>query len=410
MISELKCLMLDGRYSINRDDENKSMYSTKNIFKCRLCESIKINDLLELSGFPKSAQHFLNDLNDIEVEADIAIELQVSQCITCGLVQLKNDPVAYFKDVITAASLSEGSKSTLVNEWTPFIDKYSLNGKLAIEIGSGKGDFLEVLSRLGLICEGLEHSRENIEFSNRKGFIAKQGYLLDQYDILEKEKYSLVVCNNFLEHQPQTKSFISYLHSLLNDDGVIYISVPNLDYLLQKSCLYEFVADHLVYFTESSLKLAFEMNSFEVLEQYKKNNGNDLVLVAKKKKLLDLSNHKKNVELIIDSVKKIVLKADKAGLKIGVWGAGHRALALMVMARIEKISFVVDSASFKQGKFTPILHKKIISPEEFLTINCDLLIIMLPGNYSGQVKKFLLENNCKCKLLFFEDQELILND
>lgn len=370
-------------------------------FSCRLCGSSQLSNLINLVGFPNAAQHFLDDL--FETDSDIPVELRIRQCNSCGLVQLENKPVNYYKDVITTASLSADSKNALVQEWQPFVEKYALDGKRAIEIGSGRGDFLEVLGRLNLQAIGLEHSHENVVFSRQKGLVTEQGYLLDWLD-QSSQLYSLVVCNNFLEHQPQTHTFISKIHSLLHDDGVVYISVPNLDYLLQKSCLYEFVADHLVYFTQSSLRLAFEMNSFEVLEQYQKNNGNDLVLVAKKKNRLDLTQAKVAVDAIIGSVKTVVSNASKGGEKIAIWGAGHRALALMAMADLHEITYVVDSASFKQGKYTPILHKKIISPDMFLAANCDLLIVMLPGNYSQQVIRFLQDNKSTCRVLVFQDQ------
>ena len=370
-------------------------------FSCRLCGSSQLSNLINLGGFPNAAQHFLDDLS--ETGSDIPVELRIHQCSSCGLVQLENEPVTYYKDVITAASLSDGSKNALVQEWEPFVEKYALDGKRAIEIGSGRGDFLEVLGRLNLRAIGLEHSQENVVFSRQKGLAIEQGYLLDWVD-QSSQHYSLVVCNNFLEHQPQTHAFIAQIYSLLHDDGVVYISVPNLDYLLQKSCLYEFVADHLVYFTQASLRLAFEMNSFEVLEQYQKNNGNDLVLVAKKKNRLDLTQAKVAVDAIIGSVKTVVSNASKGGEKIAIWGAGHRALALMAMADLHEITYVVDSASFKQGKYTPILHKKIISPDMFLAANCDLLIVMLPGNYSQQVIQFLQDNKSSCRVLVFQDQ------
>jgi hypothetical protein len=146
------------------------------------------------------------------------------------------------------------------------------------------------------------------------------------------------------------------------------------------------------------------MNSFEVLEQYQKNNGNDLVLVAKKKNRLDLTQTKVAVDVIIESVKTVVSNASKGGEKIAIWGAGHRALALMAMADLHEITCVIDSASFKQGKYTPILHKKIISPDMFLATNCDLLIVMLPGNYSEQVIQFLQDNKSLCRVLVFQDQ------
>jgi len=374
---------------------------SKNLeFECRLCASTRTELLINLDGFPKAAQHFISSLE--QIEEDQPITLKVCQCIDCGLIQLKNDPVSYYKDVITAASLSEGSKENLVNEWRPFIEKYNILGKDAIEVGSGKGDFLEVLGRLDVNAYGIEHSRENINECKKKKLNVEKAYLTELPEAYNK-KYSLVVCNNFLEHQPDTKKYISCLRDLVRNDGVIYISVPNVDYLLEKNCLYEFVADHLVYFTEKTLRKAMEINGFNVLESYKKNNGNDLVVIAKPEPRINIDGAIETVSDIVKSIQKEVGRHTN----VAIWSAGHRALALMAIAKLEKIKYVIDSATFKQGKFTPILHKKIISPEDFISIKCDLLIIMLPGNYAEQVIRFLEEKKISCKIVVFEDKALL---
>jgi len=373
---------------------------SKNLkFECRLCYSPRTESVIDLDGFPKAAQYFISSLE--ETEEDQSITLMVCQCIDCGLIQLKNDPVSYYKDVITAASLSEASKEILVNEWRPFIEKYNILGKDAIEVGSGRGDFLEILERLNVNAYGIEHSLENIKECEKKKLNVEKAYLTELSESNNK-KYSLVVCNNFLEHQPETKNYLSSLRNLVSDDGVVYISVPNVDYLLEKNCLYEFVADHLVYFTEKTLRKAMEINGFNILESYKKNNGNDLVVIAKPELKINIDGAIDTVSNIVESIQKEVNNYKN----VTIWSAGHRALALMAMAKLEKIKYVIDSATFKQGKFTPILHKKIISPEEFIGIQCDLLIIMLPGNYAEQVIRFVDENKISCKVIIFEDKAL----
>ena len=374
---------------------------SKNLeFKCRLCRSIRIESIIDLDGFPKAAQYFLSSLE--QTEEDQPITLMVCQCIDCGLIQLKNDAVSYYKDVITAASLSEGSKESLVNEWRPFIEKYNILGKDAIEVGAGRGDFLEVLERLNVSAYGIEHSLDNINECKKKKLNVKKAYLTELPEVPNK-KYSLVVCNNFLEHQPETKNYLSYLRNLISDDGVIYISVPNVDYLLEKNCLYEFVADHLVYFTEKTLRKAMEINGFRIIESYKKNNGNDLVVIAKLEPRINIDGAIETVSDIVKSIQKEVNKYKN----VAIWSAGHRALALMAIAKLEQIKYVIDSATFKQGKFTPILHKKIISPEDFISTKCDLLVIMLPGNYAEQVITFVEENRITCKVIVFEDKVLL---
>jgi 2-polyprenyl-3-methyl-5-hydroxy-6-metoxy-1,4-benzoquinol methylase len=376
------------------------MKSKTSKFECRLCGSPRTESVINLDGFPKSAQCFISNLDN--TEEDQSITLMVCQCTDCGLIQLKNNPVSYFKDVITAASLSEASKENLVNEWRPFIEKYKIVGKDAIEVGSGRGDFLEVLERLDVNAYGIEHSIDNIKECQKKKLNVDKAYLTELPETYNK-KYSLVVCNNFLEHQPDTKKYLSCLRNLVSNNGVIYISVPNVDYLLEKNCLYEFVADHLVYFTEKTLRKAMEINGFNVLESYKKNNGNDLVVIAKPEPRINIDGAIETVSDIVKSIQKEV----ERHTNVAIWSAGHRALALMAIAKLEKIKYVIDSATFKQGKFTPILHKKIISPEDFISIKCDLLIIMLPGNYAEQVIRFLEEKKISCKIVVFEDKALL---
>ena len=375
-------------------------------YRCRLCSEKQLAKLVELPNFPKAAQFFLS--NEADKSQDFAIKLVVVQCLSCCLIQLTNEPVHYFKEVITAASLSEGSKKAIQLEWALLIDKYNLKNKQGIEIGAAKGDFLTVLDEMNVQISGLEHSTNNILNKASKKILINQGYLLELSSDFNS-KYDFVICNNFLEHQPETFIFIEKLRNLLTDDGVLYISVPNVDYLINKSCLYEFVADHLVYFSKKSLENALTYCSMEILESYLKNNGNDLVVIAKKRQPLDFSVHLTKFYNIVNSIKLFTQDRHKSGKKIAVWGAGHRALALMSISNLNEIEYVVDSAEFKQNKLTPLLHKKIVSPADFLILNCDVLIIMLPGNYAEQVIDFINNNNVKCEVVVFNDDVLNLH-
>ena len=227
---------------------------------CRLCHSKNsFTEIITLSNFPKSAQFMPKPE---EFEEDIPLDLNVVECNYCNLTQLTNDPVDYYKDVITAASMNDASKDILKKEFLPIIEEYNLKNTDVLEIGSGKGDFLTVLNELDLKSTGIENKNESVDFAKKRNLNVIKGYLLD--DIKITKNFSFIVCNNFLEHQPNIKKFLNKSYDLLNKEGIIYISVPNLERIIEKSCFYEFVTDHLVYFTKNSLKLALEMNGFEI--------------------------------------------------------------------------------------------------------------------------------------------------
>jgi 2-polyprenyl-3-methyl-5-hydroxy-6-metoxy-1,4-benzoquinol methylase len=370
------------------------------MFSCRACQSSQIRNIFSFGGFPQAAQHFLLDPS---VDEDRAIRLDIVECKSCSLVQITNPPVSYYRDVITAASLNEVSKKKLIDEWLLILNQHLINKGQVLEVGSGRGDFLEVLIRLGFNPCGVENSIENVKIATDRGLLVKQGYFLDLNFI---NNYPLIVCNNYLEHQPDVGLFVEKMYEALVPDGIAYVSVPNLAYLLDKACVYEFVADHLVYFTQNSLRQLFSSKGFEILQEYEKNNGNDLVIVARKRKKIDYPAIEEKALKIIGSVKNLVKHYHQQGKSIVVWGAGHRALALMAMANVVEIDAIVDSASFKQGKYSPILHKKIISPEDFFRSNYDVLILMLPGAFNDQVASLIESKKLTCKVIRFNDLEI----
>jgi hypothetical protein len=68
---------------------------------------------------------------------------------------------------------------------------------------------------------------------------------------------------------------------------------------------------------------------------------------------------------------------------------------------------VVDSAKFKQGKFTPILHKKIVHPNFLKDNKVDLLIIMVPGIYPDEVVKYVLNMKLEIDIIKLKDNKII---
>jgi hypothetical protein len=76
---------------------------------------------------------------------------------------------------------------------------------------------------------------------------------------------------------------------------------------------------------------------------------------------------------------------------VAIWGAGHQALAVIAMANVaSKIKFIIDSAPFKQGKFTPATHLLIVSPEHLISSPPEAIIVMAAG-YSNEVVQLILD-------------------
>ena len=93
---------------------------------------------------PRVAQ-FLPD--ESSVQSDSGLDLNIWQCSGCGLVQLSDDPVYYYKDVIRASGLSEEMRLYRGTQFRGFLERFALPGKKVIEIGCGRGEYLPCCGR-----------------------------------------------------------------------------------------------------------------------------------------------------------------------------------------------------------------------------------------------------------------------
>jgi len=374
-----------------------------NITKCRLCNGkLFPNPLLRLNGMPMAAQYFPKES---EFRRDKGIVLNIYQCSICGLVQLNVKPVDYFKEVITAASFSEKTRLSRLNQMKEFVVRFGLNGKNILEVGSGRGDMLDVLGEAGLRAIGIEASAESVKFGQFVGRKMIKGYLGDM-DKIPGYPFEAFISLNYLEHLPNPSGIIRHIYNNITKNAVGFVTVPNLEYLLKTKCFYEFVADHLSYFTKKTLTFAFESNGFEVLECNTINEDNDIAAIVKKKESLNISGNFNEVEALIKDLQKIIADYKSKNKKVAVWGAGHRTLALLALSGLRDIAYIVDSAKFKQGRFTPVLHLKIVPPETLKEDRVDLAMVMVPGLYPGEVLKSLSNMNLDIDVAVLRDNKI----
>ncbi len=362
---------------------------------CRLCGGKLFTEpIFELEGMPKAAQYYPTEE---EFAEDKGIRLNIYQCEDCGLVQADIEPVDYFKEVITAASFSEKTVAYRLGQMNELVERFNLKGKKALEIGCAKGDMLDVLQTAGMRATGIEGSLGSVEIGRAKNRNLIHGYIGEQEQI-EGGPYDFFVCLNYLEHVPDPGKIIKIIYNNTTPDAVGFVTVPNLGYLLESKCFYEFLADHLSYFTEKTLTHAFESNGFDVLDCGLINNDNDVVVVVQKKQRLQLAGQYSEVTALIEKLQQLTQEYKAQNKKVAVWGAGHRTLALLALADLTDIAFVVDSAPFKQGKFTPVTHLDIVPPDRLKQGDIDLILVMVPGIYPEEVYKTLVKMELTAKI------------
>ena len=337
---------------------------------------------------PKAAQNF-PEYEDLLTEK--GANLQVCECEVCGLIQLSNEPVEYHKEVIRASAFSEEMKQFRIRQFAEFVDKYQLKGKKVLEVGCGKGEFLELMLDAGTNAYGIEYSQDSVDVCREAGLQVEKDYILYAHHQLEKAPFDCFFILNFFEHLPDLNSTLQALHANLAQDGVGLIEVPNFDMILQENLFSEFINDHLYYFTEETLRAVLTRNGFEVIESSEVWHNYILSMVVRKKKPLDLTSFKTHQEKITKDLENYVGAYDKG--TVAVYGAGHQSLAMIALANMgDNIKYVWDDATFKQGKFPPATHIPIVSPD-LLKTDPPKAIIVMAASYSDEVVSKLMKLN-----------------
>lgn len=352
---------------------------------CRVCgRSFLSESLLCYENLPGRAQ-FLPDAASIV--DDKGVTLDVRQCGGCGLVQLSNDPVPYFRDVIRAAGISPEMTAFREAQFGDFVRRYALGGKKLIEIGCGRGEYLEIMARSDMDAHGLEHAEDAVADCVGRGLSVSQGFIDSEELRLENGPFEAFMILNFLEHLPDAGSALRGIRSNLVDGGLGLVEVPSFDMMLRKGLFAEFTTDHLFYFTETTLRIALELNGFEVLDCSEVWHNYILSATVRSRPRLDMSGIGQSRAQLREELHGFIDRVGAGG--VAVWGAGHQALAVLALAELgDKVRYVVDSAPFKQGKYTPATHVPIMSPQ---TLDDDPVeaVIVMAASYSDEVAGIL---------------------
>lgn len=352
-----------------------------NKYLCRVCSApLFAESLLQYENSPKSAQGFLTKLDD----DDGSVNLNIYQCSKCGLVQHNLSPVSYFKEVIRAVAFSPEMGLFRHQQLQEWISKNDLKDKKILEVGCGKGEYLDLLKNAGANqLTGIEYSEKNVEIAQASGNKVLRGYLDSSFSPSPDFQFDAFAIFSFLEHWPHPNEGLSLLHSALTDGAVGLVEVPNFDLIIEKGLYSEFTTDHIFYFDKKSFTFLLEKNGFEVTSI--KSIWYDYILSAevRKKSPLDVSNFLDIQESVKNQLSNFINQFSPKS--VAIWGAGHQALAVIAMAGIAPfIKYVIDSAPFKQGKYTPATHLHINSPES-LSIDPPQAVIVMAAGYSNEI-------------------------
>ncbi len=232
----------------------------KEKLKCPICGSTKSEKFWAMNGY------------------------RLARCMNCTMVW---DPLP------SENVLSQYEKSYFINEnpkggYTNYFEGMRINKKTFYErlkrakekVGRGKlldvgcalGDCLLEAKKLGFKDSvGLEVSKFAASKARSKGLNVKQGVLNDS--TFPKESFDLVTYQDVIEHIEDPLDELKKVHKVLQKRGYVFLVTPDIGgwwlKLLGSNWYHYKPGEHIMYFTQKSLRKALEKTGFNNIETRK---------------------------------------------------------------------------------------------------------------------------------------------
>lgn len=374
--------------------------------------------LFELTSAPASAQ----DIPDAkEVQQDEGVTLHLRQCGGCGLVQFDCEPVSYYRDVIRAGGGSSTMRELRTSQYRHLIETYHLEGKTFFEAGCGRGEFLKFLQEFPVEIYGMEHKADLVETAQAEGLHvwrefperedqrfghSPEASMLQESGWSVPEKpFDVFLSFNFLEHQPRPDVMLKAIWNNLAEDGMGLVTVPSLEYILEKESYYELIRDHIAYYTFDTLRALLNHCGFEVLEE-EMINRDTLSMIVRKTAMPEtdadvsaagsaqsgtpsgatiIAPLTEGYKIVTGEVRALTDRLVREGRRLAMWGASHQGFTLASTSELgEHLAYIIDSAPFKQGRFAPASHVPIVAPDHYFEDPVDAVLIVAPG-YTDEI-------------------------
>lgn len=277
------------------------------------------------------------------------------------------------------------------------IQRHCLFNAHVIEVGCGKGDFIQLLEEQGYSSiTGFDATYEGSKPTIFNRYLSKH----DQINA------DFIIARHMLDYLPRPHDYLRMLREInTNRSSLIYIEVPCFDWIKTHNAFFDITYERVNYFTSTALAALFDGN---VLESGTLFGGQYIYVVARLKHLSESFSveyddaEKWRIEpytSIFPKVYQSIFNCQEkltGGRRGFVWGASTKGCLFLYHYKNEvgstaSIPFVVDINPEKVGKFLPGTKIPIRSTADLFkeAKAVDLLIVPNP-NYVDEIRQELV--------------------
>jgi len=200
---------------------------------------------------------------------------QVVRCPNCGLYYVNPVPTAaelsrrvqesaaYTEDQLRKKEFFWRRAERLLNH----IETFMPPGRL-LDVGCAIGTELRVAQERGWKVTGIELAESSVRIARQAGFEVHAVPLIEAG--FRTRAFDLITMNHVLEHVAHTPVFMREAHRTLADDGVLFLSLPNVHawkfYFRRGAYAWTFHEDHYIHFSIETLPKFLQRHKFQVIE------------------------------------------------------------------------------------------------------------------------------------------------
>ena len=273
-------------------------------------------------------------------------------------------------------------------------ERFDMKDRDVLEIGCGKGDFLEALVKeTGTRGLGID-----------PGFLPERGPDTSKLPLSFRREYfdpetitevpDFIMCRHTLEHIPNVGEFMEDVVRICKDrtDIGVMFETPSAMRVFAEGAFWDIYHEHCSYFTIGSHARLFRQVGLDVTESYLAYDDQYIIQYAKpgsgptRSEEEDLDQIRALAEDFPQKVADvqahwtgIVDRTCSNGGKVAVWGGGSKCVAFLTTLGIaDKISHVIDINPHKQGRFLPGTRLQVSGPSALKDDPPELVIVMNP--------------------------------
>lgn len=374
---------------------------------CPACGSTRTTTFHEERGIPTNSCLLLADPD--EALGYPRGDMDLRFCDNCGFVfnaafdpALSEYSARYEETQGFSARFNEFARS-LAQRW---VHEYDLRGRTVLEIGCGKGEFIEMMCEAGIgsgigIDPSAHPERRQSEAAQRIEWITD--FYSEAYSHLRADA---VVCRHTLEHIAPVGEFMRMVRKSIGDrtDTVVLFELPDVRRVFDEVAFWDVYYEHCSYFSAGSLARLFRATGFEVLAVELDYDDQYLLIEARpadstpapglplplEHDIDDLRELSESFgQKYLDTIERWTADLQRAGDRVVIWGAGSKGVAyLTALGPNSPIRYAVDINPHKHGMFMAGTGQEIVAPEFLTNYRPDLVVVMNPV-YEEEIRNHL---------------------